>query len=189
MKRLIYSFAICAVLTFFNSTLFAQNCPNNFNHRSYNNNGNVKVKVNENYDSNQRKQAVFIERNGNGLDWSINYDTRIFAGRNSGPGIRVGIGGTDGTVNNETQSFRNITVPAELNLLTGGGRFSFEFGAGATGIYDTEVESWDAIGLARAGIRIKPKRKGLVFRWAITPHITTDGIELGNTGFSFGWGF
>lgn len=118
-------------------------------------------------------RAIFLEGLGNGLTYSINYDTRFGPGA-SGFGGRGGVGfiPVDGV---------NITsFPFVLNYLLGQSAHYFEFGVGATiltigtrsggNISRSEFDRATGIGATLSlGYRYQPLDGGLMFRAGIAP--------------------
>ncbi|MBS9523044.1 hypothetical protein KI659_03350 [Litoribacter alkaliphilus] len=121
-----------------------------------------------------KSQGVFVEVLGNGLLYSVNYDTRFSQSMN-GFGGRAGIGYI------AIEGVRLTTVPLLVNYLFGHEKHFFEVGIGATivaGSAETDngfgpVGERDrasgAFGTMSIGYRLEPTDGGFLFRAGITP--------------------
>lgn len=119
-----------------------------------------------------RSQAVYMEVLGNGLTYSLNYDTR-FSQSLKGLGGRAGIGYVAIDGNSLT------TIPLVVNYLFGKDKHYFEVGAGATllsaaassdfGPVGSGEKGSTFIGTMSLGYRLEPLDGGFTFRAGITP--------------------
>lgn len=137
-------------------------------------------------------QAVFFEVLGNGLTYSLNYDTR-FNQSLKGLGGRAGIGhlAVDGT---SLTSF-----PFLLNYLFGKDKHYFEVGAGATllvastssdfGPVGSREKGSAFIGTMSFGYRLEPQEGGFLFRAGITPIFDRTSFFPFWPQISFGYAF
>ncbi|WP_143960559.1 hypothetical protein [Litoribacter populi] len=141
-----------------------------------------------------RGQSVFVEVLGNGLIYSVNYDTRFSQGMN-GLGGRAGIGyiAMDGV--------RFTSVPLLVNYLFGHDKHFFEIGVGATILVgsagnqggfgpagERDRES-GAIGTMSLGYRLEPTDGGFLFRAGITPIYDSSAFWPLWPQLSFGYAF
>ena len=137
--------------------------------------------------------GVFLELLGNGIFYSVNYDTR-FSKKKDGFGGRVGFGyiGVDG---DHYSSF-----PFLINYLKGKNGHYFEFGAGANYlVVDTEnrinsspssIERWEGwSGTVSLGYRFQPSEGGFLFRAGLTPIFRKDEIRPFWPQVSIGYAF
>ena len=154
-------------------------------------------------DAADRNHTVYAEFFGNGIIFSVNYETRLARGRQDGHGVRVGIGGfpineADILYNRATGTI--FVVPLAYNYLIGKRRSAFELGAGLTPMVGRieVVESSGEVnrdtdltvaGFFNAGYRYQPLNSGFVFRFTWTPSITTEGFHPVWIGLSLGYGF
>ncbi|MBL7787007.1 MAG: hypothetical protein JNM36_13950 [Chitinophagales bacterium] len=115
------------------------------------------------------RSTIYIEAGGPGLITSFNYDFR-FKKANDGLGMRLGIGGFmldgDGV----------LTVPVQLNYLSGKHNNYFEIGAGISycsssgTLFMTDSGSNNSvIGSLTFGYRYQPKKGGVNFRAGLSP--------------------
>lgn len=115
------------------------------------------------------RSSVYVEVGGPGLLTSFNYDFRL-QNANDGLGIRLGVGGFlidgDGL----------LSVPAQLNYLSGKRGKYFEIGAGITycsssgSIFMTDRgNNTNVIGTLTLGYRYQPNKGGVNFRAGISP--------------------
>ncbi len=119
-----------------------------------------------------RSQSVYMEVLGNGLTYSLNYDTR-FGQSLKGIGGRIGIGYVALDGNSLT------SVPFVVNYLFGKDKHYFEVGAGATllsaaassdfGPVGSGEKGSTFIGTMSLGYRLEPLDGGFTFRAGITP--------------------
>ncbi|WP_157687327.1 hypothetical protein [Pedobacter psychrophilus] len=137
----------------------------------------------------KRAQNVYAEILGQGLLFSVNYDTR-FSNKRTGLGGRVGFGGIGGG----GESF--ITVPVSLNYLLGDGKNLFEIGLGAT--YASLATNDDflfgdggstVLGTMAFMYRLQPIKSGFSFRGGITPFFSSEVFVPYYVGFSLGYTF
>ncbi len=139
-----------------------------------------------------RSQSVYLEVMGNGLTYSLNYDTR-FGKSLKGLGGRAGIGymGIDG--------YTLTTVPIIVNYLFGRDKHYFEVGAGATllaasadsnfGPIDSKEKGSTFIGTMSFGYRLEPQEGGFLFRAGITPIFDRSSFFPFWPQVSFGYAF
>ncbi|HSJ67651.1 MAG TPA: hypothetical protein VK921_08250 [Anditalea sp.] len=151
--------------------------------------GNLNAQVAER----TKSQGVFVEVLGNGLIYSVNYDTR-FSQRFDGIGGRAGIGyiAIDGTT--------LTTMPFLLNYLFGKEKHFFEIGVGPTVILasansggfgpvgDRERGS-AVIGTMSVGYRLEPTDGGFMFRAGLTPIFDSSSFWPLWPQVSFGYAF
>jgi len=140
-----------------------------------------------------KSQGVFVEVLGNGLIYSVNYDTR-FSQRFDGFGGRAGIGyiAIEGT--------RLTTMPFLVNYLFGKEKHFFEIGVGTTflaasdnsatigPVGDRERDS-AFIGTMSLGYRLEPTDGGFTFRAGITPFFDSSIFWPLWPQVSFGYAF
>jgi hypothetical protein len=153
----------------------------------------------ENYDasakmievSDKRAQNIYAEFLGQGLIFSVNYDTR-FSNKRNGIGGRIGFGGVGG----DGDSF--VTIPVSLNYLLGdaNGKNFFEVGLGAT--YASLSSNSDSffsdggstvIGTMSFMYRLQPVKSGFSFRGGFTPIFSSEGFIPYFVGLSLGYTF
>lgn len=124
-------------------------------------------------------RSIFIEGLGNGLTYSVNYDTRF------GPGS-AGLGGRGGVGFLPIQGVNITSFPFLVNYLWGNNGHFLEVGAGATilavaGGSDTviSIEEFNrSTGIGPTfslGYRYQPLNGGILFRAGIAPIIDTTG--------------
>ena len=133
-------------------------------------------------------QNVFLEIGGPGLLLSANYDTRLTPHRD-GFGARAGIGylSSDGV--------SLLTIPLQLNYLSGQEKNYFEAGLGTTYVNlransnnflfgNTPAQF---IGTVTLGYRYQPVNSGFNFRANIDPVFDAHNFEPFWFGLSFGY--
>lgn len=119
-----------------------------------------------------RSKGVYLEVLGNGLTYSLNFDTR-FSKSLKGLGGRVGIGYM------AMEGDNLASIPIIVNYLFGKDKHYFEVGAGTTflaastptefGSIDTREKGSAFIGTMSFGYRLEPQNGGFMFRAGITP--------------------
>ena len=126
----------------------------------------------------RRGQAVYVEFIGQGLFYSVNYETR-FSNKTDGLGARVGASILDGVA----------TVPINLNILLGkeDKNHFLELGLGATFVWYGEAEEFgnksikeDIMGAATIMYRYHPRLGKFFFKVGITPlygYLDSDSSE------------
>jgi len=140
-----------------------------------------------------KSQGVFVEVLGNGLLYSVNYDTR-FSQRFDGIGGRAGIGylAIDGV--------SLTTMPFMLNYLFGKDRHFFEVGVGTTllvasagnggfGPVGDRERGSAFIGTMSLGYRLEPTDGGFMFRAGLTPIFDSSSFWPLWPQVSFGYAF
>lgn len=139
-----------------------------------------------------RSQTVYLEVLGNGLTYSLNYDTR-FSNSIKGLGGRAGIGHMviDGN--------RLTTFPFLINYLFGRDKHYFEVGAGATLLTASTSSDFGPIGSRESGsafigtmsfgYRLEPQNGGFLFRAGITPIFDRSSFFPFWPQVSFGYAF
>ena len=140
--------------------------------------------------SGERVRNVFFELGGQGLQYSVNYDTR-FSDRRNGFGGRLGLGyfslkGREAT-----------TIPISLNYLLGNGQHFADFGLGATlllsnGSKPDMFESSPTRSLVyttNISYRFQPIQKGLSLRAGVGPVFNYDFNLVFYFGLSLGYTF
>ncbi|WP_373494282.1 hypothetical protein [Aquiflexum sp.] len=139
-----------------------------------------------------RGQSVYMEVLGNGLSYSLNYDTR-FSKSLKGLGGRAGIGyvGIDG--------YTLTSVPIVVNYLFGHNKHFFEVGAGATllaasapssfGPIDSKEKGSAFLGTMSFGYRLEPTNGGFLFRAGISPIFDRSSFFPFWPQVSFGYAF
>lgn len=137
----------------------------------------------------KRAHNVFVELGGQGLQYSINYDTR-FSDRRKGFGGRLGLGYIS------LKGRKAATIPVSLNYLLGKGRHFADFGLGATMLisngskpdmfYSSPTKS--IVYTTNVSYRFQPIQKGISMRAGVGPVFNYDfnlvyyfGISLGYT--------
>jgi hypothetical protein len=138
--------------------------------------------------------GVFLELLGNGIFYSVNYDTR-FSKKVDGLGGKVGFGymGVDGD--------RYSSFPFLVNYLLGKNGHYFEIGAGANylvadfdngaGLIDNpEIAKWEGwSGSISLGYRYHPVDGGFSFRAGFTPMFNKGNFNPFWPQVSFGYAF
>jgi len=140
--------------------------------------------------SGERARSLFFELGGQGLQYSVNYDTR-FSERRKGFGGRFGLGyislkGRDAT-----------TIPISINYLLGYGRHFADFGLGATlllsnGLKPEMFESSPTKSIVyttNISYRFQPIQKGLLMRAGVGPVFNNEFDLVFYFGFSLGYTF
>lgn len=142
-------------------------------------------------DKNERAQNLFFELGGQGLQYSVNYDTR-FSDRRNGFGGRIGLGFFTSKGN------KIANIPLSLNYLLGKGRHFAEFGVG-TSVLLSNSSGPPAPGYfppaksivyytTNMSYRFQPIHKGIFLQTGVGPVFNTNfelvfyfGIGLGYT--------
>lgn len=142
-------------------------------------------------DISERAQNVFFELGGQGLQYSVNYDTR-FSDRRNGFGGRAGIGFFT------LKGKKIANIPLSLNYLLGKGRHFAEFGIGTSVLLSNSSEN-PAPGYfppaksivyytTNMSYRFQPIHKGLFLQTGVGPVFNTDfelvfyfGVGIGYT--------
>jgi len=138
-----------------------------------------------------RKNTVYAEFGGNGIDWSANYERQL--GKKPSLGVRAGIGYAS-----STEEFR-ISIPIGVNYLfdISHQRSFIETGIGVTwaeeNIWKTTFQgpsstSYEPGYFASAGYRHQAPY-GLMWRIDYTPFFTKHRIDPVFIGLSAGWSF
>lgn len=120
----------------------------------------------------KRAHNMYAEVAGQGLLFTVNYDTR-FGARRDGWGGRLGFG----ALGSSTESY--LAVPISVNYLLGSGRNFFEIGLGATynkfsegdEIFDTAK---NILGTMAFMYRLQPITRGFSIRIGFTPVFNSD---------------
>jgi hypothetical protein len=160
-----------------------------------------------------RNTAIYLEGLGNGIFYSLNYDTRLKRGIRDGWGIRAGFGllsidVVDTSLNVKGKAILN-TVPVAVNYLIGQKRNALELGIGGTLLY-TRLKNLDASDFINIdpgssffdeplkvytvcltsiiGYRYTSLNNGFMFRAGLTPYIGFGGFNF-NIGVSLGYHF
>lgn len=138
----------------------------------------------------KRAQNIFVELGGQGLLFTVNYDSR-FSNRRDGLGGRAGIGYIAEGGDYAT------TVPLSLNYLLGKGKHFFEMGLGATilttggtdrsFLFDENNSS--VIGTMSFSYRLQPVDRGFSFRAGLTPVFNKNFFIPYYAGISLGYSF
>ena len=152
-------------------------------------------------------KQFYTEMGGPGIMFSANFDTRFIRSRQTGLGIRFGVGFT--VKDNEEYTdpngniqyrFRSIgTIPVGINYLLGKetSPHTFEAGAGIT-ILTSKVEMLNYSGHQKAGnimgffsfmYRRQPINNGFTWRIGFTPLINTAGDIVPFAGVGIGYSF
>jgi len=137
-----------------------------------------------------RAQNVFVELGGQGLLFTVNYDTR-FSNKRNGIGGRVGIGYLAASGDHLT------TIPVGINYLLGKGKNFFEVGLGATyigaGGNDSSLlfdeNTSNVVGTMSFSYRLQPIESGFSFRAGFTPVFNGDFFVPYYAGISLGYTF
>ena len=138
-----------------------------------------------------RKNTVYAEFGGNGIDWSANYERQL--GKRPGLGVRAGVGYAS-----STEEFR-ICVPIGVNYLfdISHQRSFIETGLGVTwaeeNIWKTSFQgpsstTYEAGFFPSAGYRHQTPY-GLMWRIDYTPFFTRHRVDPLFIGLSAGWSF
>ena len=150
----------------------------------------------------QRNKSVFLELGGNGLGFSVNYDTR-FTKAEKGPGFRAGIGFFPGArLGGDSSTLFSwptiLSIPVGLNYLVGKAPHYFEAGLGATYFYgkgnftffflETDETLSTFIFIPSAGYRFAKAGKSFQGRGFISPYINSGGVSFYG-GLSAGFKF
>src|SRR5215510_8051185 len=129
----------------------------------------------------QANKSVFLEVGGNGVGFSLNFDSR-FTKSEKGFGYRVGIGLVPGVneypINNSTA----VIIPVGLNYLTGKTPNYLEAGIGATyvsakvGVFESDKQKAKGVGfIPSLGYRYAKTGKGFQGRLFLSPVIGSGG--------------
>jgi len=138
----------------------------------------------------KRAQNIFVELGGQGLLFTVNYDSR-FSKKRDGIGGRAGIGYIAEGGDYAT------TVPLSLNYLLGKGKHFFEMGLGAT-ILTTggtdesflfDENNSNVIGTMSFSYRLQPVDRGFSFRAGLTPVFNKNFFIPYYAGISLGYSF
>jgi hypothetical protein len=138
----------------------------------------------------KRTQNIFVELGGQGLLFTVNYDSR-FSKKRDGIGGRVGIGYIAEGGDYAT------TVPLSLNYLLGKGKHFFEMGLGAT-ILSTggtdesflfDENNSNLIGTMSFSYRLQPVDRGFSLRAGLTPVFNKNFFIPYYAGLSLGYTF
>lgn len=137
------------------------------------------------------RKAIFVEGGGNGVGFSGNFDMRLKAGRNDGPGFRVGLGYAGTSYDNYEASYR-LAIPLSYNYIFRNERSGIETGLGLTPTFVTNKTS-EGRDLTldlfyNLGYRLQPLKEGLVLRAMWTPTYTDGRLRTG-AGLSLGYSF
>ncbi len=112
----------------------------------------------------QSRQSLFLEAAGQGLSFTVNYDTRLLD-EVDGIGLRVGASYM------KTSKIDFLRVPVSFNYLIGSDGKFLELGLGATfgnsKMMDTDSKT---LGTLCIGYRVQPPEGGLCYRAALTPY-------------------
>ena len=137
------------------------------------------------------RKTIFVEGGGNGVGLSGNFDMRLKAGRNDGPGFRVGLGYAGTSYDNYEASYR-LAIPLAYNYIFRNERSGIETGLGFTPTFVTNKTSQGrdlTLDLFyNLGYRLQPLKEGLVLRAMWTPTYT-DGRLRTRAGLSLGYSF
>jgi len=133
-------------------------------------------------------QNVFIEAGGPGLTFSLNYDTRLNSKRD-GIGVRAGIGYLS------VDDFSLLSIPLQINYLSGQNGHYFEAGAGATFLrLHSNPDNFlfgngpgVFIGSATLGYRYQPLNSGFNFRANVDPIFDLHNFDPFWFGISVGY--
>ena len=139
-----------------------------------------------------RSQAVYVEVLGNGLTYSLNYDTR-FSKSLKGLGCRAGASYF------ADEESRLASFPILINYLFGRDKHYFEVGAGATLLAATSESDASPVGSLESGsaiigtmsfaYRLEPQNGGVIFRAGITPVFDSSAFLPFWPQVSFGYAF
>lgn len=114
----------------------------------------------------QSRQSLFLEGLGQGMSFTLNYDTRL-TDEVDGIGLRVGASYM------KTPKIDFLRVPVSFNYLIGSEGKFLELGVGATfgnsKILDSESQM---VGTLCIGYRVQPPEGGLTYRAALTPYFS-----------------
>lgn len=160
-----------------------------------------------------RSAGIFLEGLGNGILYSLNYDTRFKKSERDGWGLRAGLGllsinVVDTNLNVKGKAILNI-VPLVASYLIGKKRNALELGLGTTFLYarlknlkgsdfssidvgndvlDEPLKAFTICLTSVVGYRYTSLRNGLIFRAGIAPYIGFGSFNF-NIGISVGYHF
>ncbi len=142
--------------------------------------------------SGEKARTIFFELGGQGLQYSVNYDTR-FSDRRNGFGGRLGLGYIS------LKGREAATIPVSLNYLLGNGRHFADFGLGATllisngskpDMFESSLtKSSPIVYTTNVSYRFQPIQKGISLRAGVGPVFNYDFNLVYYFGFSLGYTF
>ncbi|MEO0471645.1 MAG: hypothetical protein AAF206_18595 [Bacteroidota bacterium] len=138
------------------------------------------------YSSYAVPHLLYLEVQGNGTKYSVNYENLIVSEENVLLGARFGLGAAPIGSN-----LLQFGVPITISVMAGGNRFFGELGAGTRVIFDNRVleNGLDIMPTGIAGIRFHPDRSGGIFlKAAYTPYLM-EGQYFHRAGLAIGIGF
>jgi|GEM_PF-3800694 len=160
----------------------------------------------------KRDQTIYAEVLGNGLFYSLNYDTRLQKNKREGWGLRAGIGiisiSAKDTVNNLKGRVAITSIPLMANYIIGKNRSGLEVGIGPTillaKLKDLRNSAPDNVSTSNLldepltanniyltgviGYRYRALNNGFLFRIGLTPYVSDGAINMSG-GLSLGFVF
>lgn len=137
------------------------------------------------------RKTIFVEGGGNGVGLSGNFDMRLKAGRNDGPGFRVGLGYAGTSYDNHEPGY-HLAVPLSYNYILRNERSGIETGLGLTPSFIVNKSSQgldlDFAAVFNLGYRLQPLKEGLLLRAMWTPTYLDRRVRTG-AGLSLGYSF
>ncbi len=127
---------------------------------------------------------LYVEALGSGIVYSFNYERELHEHLN----VRIGVGGLP------FQSVQYAVGFAMLGTAVGSRRHALRIAAGGGLLYAIDVWVIEAVdrlygyGTASLAYQFQPRARGLFFRVACTPVVTSDEVQLWG-GISAGWAF
>ena len=135
------------------------------------------------------RKAIFVEGGGNVFGLSANFDMRLRAGRNDGPGFRAGVG-YGAVLNEDDDVYFGLAIPLSYNYIFRNERSGIETGLGLTPTFTTGngISNPSLAVVGNLGYRLQPLREGLILRANWSPAFDNRGFRSG-VGFSLGYSF
>ncbi len=137
------------------------------------------------------RKAIFAEAAGDVGGFSANFDMRLRAGRNDGPGFRAGLGYADASYKNYETGYR-VAVPLSYKYIFRNERSGLETGIGLRPSFIVNSPSQGLnpkiAAIGNLGYRLQPLREGLIVRAMWTPGYVR-GQFKSTAGLSLGYSF
>lgn len=120
---------------------------------------------------------------------SANFDMRLKAGRNDGPGFRAGVG-YGAVLNEDDDAYFGLAIPLSYNYIFRNERSGIETGMGLTPTFATGngISNPSLAVVANLGYRLQPLREGLLLRATWSPTFENNHFRSG-VGVSLGYSF
>ncbi|MEE9371524.1 MAG: hypothetical protein V3V00_00560 [Saprospiraceae bacterium] len=130
----------------------------------------------------QHKSVIYLELLGNGRFYSVNYDTRFLADRNTGWGARIGV-----SMYTIPETEYVITMPLLINYMRGNNGHYLEAGFGT--VFKAVVDNtfFNVGGTISLGYRWQPPDKKILLKVNWTPILSSDLFAPYWGGMSIGW--